>query len=100
MKRVTEAELKAPRRLKACPTRLCSCNTRQRPGLAKNLCSCIAFLLVAGVVFAQEATFKVDVRLVRLIATVKDTGGKPVGGMEKSEFTVLDNGVAAEHQLV
>ena len=56
-------------------------------------CPFLLILLMAGVVFAQEATFKVDVRLVRLIATVKDTGGKPVGGMEKGDFSVLDNGV-------
>jgi len=77
MTHVTEAELKAPRRLKACPTFLLMAT----------------FLLTVAVIFAQEATFKVDVRLVRLIATVKDTGGKPVGGLEKGDFTVLDNGV-------
>ena len=50
-------------------------------------------LLVAAAAFAQEATFKVDVRLVRLTATVKDTNGAAVGGLEKGDFTVFDNGV-------
>lgn len=41
---------------------------------------------------AQDTVFKVDVRLVRLIATVKDTTGKPVGGLSKDDFTIFDNG--------
>jgi len=55
----------------------------------------IAWLSLAALatVFAQETVFKVDVRLVRLVATVKDTSGKPIGGLSKEDFTVLDNGV-------
>jgi Ca-activated chloride channel family protein len=54
----------------------------------------IASLIAAAVTaFAQETVFKVDVRLVRLTATVKDANGGAVGGLEKSDFTVLDNGV-------
>ena len=49
-------------------------------------------LVAASAGFGQEPVFKVDVRLVRLIATVKDLNGKPVGGMKKEDFTVLDNG--------
>jgi Ca-activated chloride channel homolog len=49
--------------------------------------------LLAVTLFAQEPTFKVDVQLVRLIATVKDTTGKPVGGLSQNDFTVFDNGV-------
>ncbi|MBI1895461.1 MAG: VWA domain-containing protein [Acidobacteria bacterium] len=41
---------------------------------------------------AQERVFRVDVRLVRLLATVKDTNGKPVGGLDREQFTVYDNG--------
>src|SRR4051812_29498463 len=54
----------------------------------------VFFSLVLGalVVAAQESVFKIDVRLVRLIATVKDPTGKPVGGLSKEDFTVLDNG--------
>lgn len=37
--------------------------------------------------------FKVDVRLVRMLATVKDPMGKLVGGLEKTDFRVTDNGV-------
>jgi Ca-activated chloride channel family protein len=41
----------------------------------------------------QEPTFRVDVQLVRLVATVKDNSGKPVGGLNKEDFAVLENGV-------
>jgi Ca-activated chloride channel family protein len=51
-----------------------------------------ALLLGIAIGFAQEAVFKVDVRLVRLTATVKDVNGRAVGGLEPSDFTVYDNG--------
>ena len=43
--------------------------------------------------FAQEPVFKVDVRLVRLVATVKDATGRPSAALKKEDFTVFDNGV-------
>jgi Ca-activated chloride channel family protein len=51
-----------------------------------------ALLLGIAIGFAQEAVFKIDVRLVRLTATVKDVNGRAVGGLEPSDFTVYDNG--------
>src|SRR5262249_5149302 len=39
-----------------------------------------------------ETTIKVDVRLVRILATVKDPTGSPVGALDKSAFAVRDNG--------
>jgi len=42
---------------------------------------------------AQERTFTVDVRLVRLLAAVQDDHGKPAGDLNKDDFTVYDNGV-------
>jgi Ca-activated chloride channel family protein len=53
---------------------------------------------VFGLVFcvlacAQDATFRSDVRLVHILATVKDSGGMPVGALEKTNFEVRDNGV-------
>ncbi len=42
---------------------------------------------------AQEAVFRVDVRLVRVIATVKNAAGQLVGSLSKDAFTILDNGV-------
>lgn len=40
--------------------------------------------------------FRSDVRLVRLLATVKDFNGRLVGDLSREEFTVLDNGVRQE----
>ncbi len=48
---------------------------------------------------AQEPTFRVDVRLVRLLATVKDQRGAPVGGLAREDFQIADNGVAQEVAL-
>lgn len=46
--------------------------------------------------WAQETVFRVNVRLVRLLVTVKDLAGSPVGSLEKSDFRVFDNGVEQE----
>lgn len=61
----------------------------------------VALALLAPTVRAQqeqepEPTFKVDVRLVRMLATVKNPMGALVGGLEKSDFRVFDNDVAQE----
>jgi len=50
----------------------------------------------AACLFAQETTIRVDVRLVRIIATVKDAGGQLTGQLDKSNFTVTDNGAPQE----
>ncbi len=59
------------------------------------------FALTAGVVLgvvlaAQQPVFRVDVRLVRLLVTVKDAGGRAVGGLERDDFTVYDNDTRQE----
>ncbi|MGD0302276.1 MAG: VWA domain-containing protein [Bryobacteraceae bacterium] len=48
--------------------------------------------------WAQDppTTFKVNVRLVRLLATVKDANGQLISSLNKSDFTVYDNGVPQE----
>jgi Ca-activated chloride channel family protein len=55
-----------------------------------------ACLLGAGVIaiaLAQdEPTIHVDVRLVRILATVKDGAGSLVGSLTKDDFEVRDNG--------
>ena len=48
---------------------------------------------------AQEPVFRVDVQLVRLLATVNDRNGQPVGGLDKTDFEILDNGVKQEIAL-
>lgn len=45
---------------------------------------------------AQDAVIKVNVRLVRLIVTVKDRAGQPVGTLQKDNFQVADSGVRQE----
>lgn len=45
---------------------------------------------------AQETVFRVNVKLVRLLATVKSNTGELVGNLGKNEFTVYDSGVKQE----
>jgi Ca-activated chloride channel family protein len=53
-----------------------------------------AAIAAAVAIRGQEPpVFKVDVRLVRMLATVKDPMGKLVGGLERTDFRVTDNGV-------
>ncbi|MGI8746581.1 MAG: VWA domain-containing protein [Bryobacteraceae bacterium] len=42
---------------------------------------------------AQDSVFKVNVRLVRLLVTVKDAAGRLIGSLNRDDFTVTDNGV-------
>ena len=42
---------------------------------------------------AQQADIRVEVNLVRVITTVKNAAGEPVGSLSRDDFTVLDNGV-------
>jgi Ca-activated chloride channel family protein len=59
-------------------------------------------ILLAGValgaafLWAQEPTIKVNVNLVHVIATVKDTSGALVGTVKKEDFEILDNGARQE----
>jgi len=52
------------------------------------------FLLcaMATAALAQEPTFRVDVSLVPIFATVKDANGRLIGSLEKEDFTISDNG--------
>jgi Ca-activated chloride channel family protein len=59
--------------------------------------SCVAVLAailcaMSLATLAQESTFRVDVNLVRILATVKDNTGRLIGDLEKQDFTVSDNG--------
>jgi Ca-activated chloride channel family protein len=47
---------------------------------------------------AQSATptFKVDVKMVRLLVNVKDPHGEPVGSLDPKDFRVFDSGVRQE----
>lgn len=59
------------------------------PALALSL---FALGLAAGL--AQTPTFRADVRLVRLLVTVKDSAGALVGSLSQDDFEIRDSGVA------
>jgi Ca-activated chloride channel family protein len=60
----------------------------------------VSVVLFAAVLCAQEApTIKVDVNLVRIVATVKNKSGELMGKLPKEDFEVLDNGVPQEIRL-
>ena len=64
-----------------------------RPGLL--------LLPAAGVVcaigmWAQSAVIRVNVNLVRIVATVKNRAGQLVGALNREDFEILDNGVPQE----
>ena len=65
----------------------------------KSVCFLAGILLAAATTWSQEPTFRVDVQLVRLLATVKDTSGKPISGLTKADFTITDNGAKQEISL-
>lgn len=46
-----------------------------------------------GALLSQETVFRVDVRLVRILATVKNGSGQMVGDLQRGDFEVTDNGV-------
>jgi Ca-activated chloride channel homolog len=52
----------------------------------------------AALVFAQQQPplIRVDVRLVHILATVRNKAGQLVGGLKKEDFEVSDNGVKQE----
>ena len=60
-----------------------------RPAILAALC----LLAPAG---AQDTVIRVNVRLVRLLATVKNSAGQLVGSLNKTDFSVFDNGVRQE----
>jgi len=59
--------------------------------------ACLAVALLSAAI--GVAQFKTDVRLVHIVATVKDRFGKLQGGLQKEDFLVSDNGVPQEIRL-
>jgi Ca-activated chloride channel family protein len=66
-----------------------------RIGFRRAVVASFALALLAGAAIAQDI-FRVDVKLVRIVATVKDAAGGTVGRLTKEDFTVFDNGVSQE----
>jgi Ca-activated chloride channel homolog len=63
---------------------------------ADRLIATAAFCLLATAAPAQETAIRVDVRLVRVVATVKTASGTLVSSLDKSDFLLRDNGVPQE----
>jgi Ca-activated chloride channel family protein len=59
----------------------------------------VAALAAGTLLLAQQPTFRVDVRLVRMLVTVKDKTGQNVGSLNKADFSISDNGVKQEIAL-
>jgi len=66
-----------------------------RFGHKSSLIAAVAIGIAICVVFniANAQTIRVDVKLVRLLVSVKDGRGELVGSLEKPDFTVYDSGV-------
>ena len=65
-----------------------------RPWLnAARLGTCAA---MCAILLAQDSVIRVNVNLVRVLATVKNPAGELVGSLTKEDFTLLDNGVAQQ----
>jgi len=59
----------------------------------------LAWLLLSACALVpaqQDSVIRVDVRLVRILATVKDRGGALVGSLTKDDFQIADNGAAQQ----
>jgi Ca-activated chloride channel family protein len=56
----------------------------------------LPLISLAAISLAQDPVIRVDVKLVRILATVKDADGALVGSLNKSDFSVRDNGAAQE----
>jgi Ca-activated chloride channel homolog len=53
----------------------------------------VASLFMAAPAQPQDSVIRVNVRLVRMLVTVKDANGQLIGSLDKNDFTILDNGV-------
>ena len=56
-------------------------------------CLLASVLRFAPLARPQDTVIRVNVRLVRMLVTVKDANGQLIGSLNKGDFTVLDNGV-------
>jgi Ca-activated chloride channel family protein len=62
----------------------------------KGLIAAAGGALAAAALFPQETVIRVEVRLVRLLVTVKDSSGRPVGALNQEDFNLQDTGVRQE----
>jgi len=57
------------------------------------LIAVFAIAIVFAICIVNAQTIQVDVKLVRLLVSVKDAKGELVGSLEKPEFSIYDSGV-------
>lgn len=55
--------------------------------------------LLAALLAPAQPVYRVDVKLVRILATVKNNAGELVGNLDKDDFVVLDEGVPQQIAL-
>lgn len=60
--------------------------------IARALCLSGWILFGAVVTWAQETTFRVDVKLVNVFANVTDQNGAVVGGLSRNDFALFEDG--------
>jgi VWFA-related protein len=56
------------------------------------LARCVGLVTIAGTLAAQDATFSADVKVVSLLATVRDRDGNVVKGLTRDDFIVKEDG--------
>lgn len=66
------------------------------PAILKRTVLFVALLACSGGLIAQDPIYRVDVRLVRLLVTVKNAAGDLIGSLDRNLFSVTDNGVPQE----
>jgi Ca-activated chloride channel homolog len=64
--------------------------------MSRWLVNALAALLASGAAWGQQTVIRVDVNLVRVVATVRNQAGELVGVLQKHDFQVCDNGVRQE----
>jgi Ca-activated chloride channel family protein len=70
---------------------------RAQKVIRRAVCFLVSAVSLSAPGWPQESpTIRVNVRLVRLLATVKDANGQLMGSLNKSDFAVYDNGVPQE----
>jgi Ca-activated chloride channel homolog len=65
---------------------------RSEKVIRASLC-CLLTACLSAPARAQDPVIKVNVRLVRMLVSVKDAAGQLIGSLNKGDFTVFDNGV-------
>jgi Ca-activated chloride channel family protein len=58
--------------------------------------TCFSVLTAVGLLLLQQPSFRVDVNLVRVLATVTDDDGRLVGSIPRDRFRLFDSGVPQE----